>query len=149
MTSYEIRISEWSSEVCSFVLLWLCFRQFDFSLWRLHVARCLFRAALGSGPGRDWCSSARLRDSWFLVWPADRPGRRPLGARQVVAHRARVGRSEEHTSELQSLMRISYAVFCLKKKKQNNNDNAEDAKSSTRYNNNISKQTIHKRTSHV
>src|SRR3546814_4213152 len=39
-----------------------------------------------------------------------------------------VGRSEEHTSELQSLMRISYAVFCLKKKKKqqnkrNNSDN--------------------------
>src|SRR3546814_1522245 len=31
---------------------------------------------------------------------------------------ARYGRSEEHTSELQSLMRISYAVFCLKKKKK-------------------------------
>src|SRR3546814_2047182 len=31
-------------------------------------------------------------------------------------------RSEEHTSELQSLMRISYAVFCLKKKKQDNNN---------------------------
>src|SRR3546814_8955269 len=31
--------------------------------------------------------------------------------------RASLGRSEEHTSELQSLMRISYAVFCLKKKK--------------------------------
>src|SRR3546814_9451542 len=31
---------------------------------------------------------------------------------------AKAGRSEEHTSELQSLMRISYAVFCLKKKKQ-------------------------------
>src|SRR3546814_1916877 len=31
-------------------------------------------------------------------------------------------RSEEHTSELQSLMRISYAVFCLKKKKQNHID---------------------------
>src|SRR3546814_4111085 len=31
--------------------------------------------------------------------------------------RARFGRSEEHTSELQSLMRISYAVFCLKKKR--------------------------------
>src|SRR3546814_6375356 len=30
-----------------------------------------------------------------------------------------MGRSEEHTSELQSLMRISYAVFCLKKKRQN------------------------------
>src|SRR3546814_5698767 len=31
-----------------------------------------------------------------------------------------MGRSEEHTSELQSLMRISYAVFCLKKKKNDN-----------------------------
>src|SRR3546814_8135027 len=37
-------------------------------------------------------------------------------------HRILVGRSEEHTSELQSLMRISYAVFCLKKKKYNNTD---------------------------
>src|SRR3546814_18862841 len=39
------------------------------------------------------------------------------------SHQWRVGdiviRSEEHTSELQSLMRISYAVFCLKKKKKN------------------------------
>src|SRR3546814_9396666 len=34
-----------------------------------------------------------------------------------------VDRSEEHTSELQSLMRISYAVFCLKKKKQKNKHN--------------------------
>src|SRR3546814_1378854 len=37
----------------------------------------------------------------------------------VVAHDQRGGRSEEHTSELQSLMRISYAVFCLKKKTHN------------------------------
>src|SRR3546814_6992278 len=37
----------------------------------------------------------------------------------TLAHRlAALSRSEEHTSELQSLMRISYAVFCLKKKKQ-------------------------------
>src|SRR3546814_2460028 len=34
-----------------------------------------------------------------------------------ASHPPRAGRSEEHTSELQSLMRISYAVFCLKKKK--------------------------------
>src|SRR3546814_10544218 len=39
------------------------------------------------------------------------------------APRAAIGRSEEHTSELQSLMRISYAVFCLKKKKQIQSDN--------------------------
>src|SRR3546814_10231118 len=36
----------------------------------------------------------------------------------VAVGDGRVGRSEEHTSELQSLMRISYAVFCLKKKKK-------------------------------
>src|SRR3546814_1326821 len=36
------------------------------------------------------------------------------------------GRSEEHTSELQSLMRISYAVFCLKKKKKNTKQNIEN-----------------------
>src|SRR3546814_10524653 len=41
--------------------------------------------------------------------------RRPLGLAALDAHLAR---SEEHTSELQSLMRISYAVFCLKKKNE-------------------------------
>src|SRR3546814_8725683 len=40
---------------------------------------------------------------------------RDFGSRAIQ----RRGRSEEHTSELQSLMRISYAVFCLNKKKQN------------------------------
>src|SRR3546814_8476145 len=35
-----------------------------------------------------------------------------------IVRQPRIGRSEEHTSELQSLMRISYAVFCLKKKKK-------------------------------
>src|SRR3546814_6777728 len=39
----------------------------------------------------------------------------------IVARRQRAVRSEEHTSELQSLMRISYAVFCLKKKKKQKN----------------------------
>src|SRR3546814_1605386 len=43
-----------------------------------------------------------------------RPGARPLHGRRRQAGRPH--RSEEHTSELQSLMRISYAVFCLKKK---------------------------------
>src|SRR3546814_9784661 len=46
--------------------------------------------------------------------------RRPSAAeenRQRPGSASEAGRSEEHTSELQSLMRISYAVFCLKKKK--------------------------------
>src|SRR3546814_11581850 len=42
------------------------------------------------------------------------------GVRLVKGVRPRVVRSEEHTSELQSLMRISYAVFCLKKKNKIN-----------------------------
>src|SRR3546814_1528410 len=51
-----------------------------------------------------------------------------LGTGRIARRRAdaaifllddRLGRSEEHTSELQSLMRISYAVFCLKKKTKN------------------------------
>src|SRR3546814_5401354 len=40
-----------------------------------------------------------------------------------LAERRRIKRSEEHTSELQSLMRISYAVFCLKKKKKTKEEN--------------------------
>src|SRR3546814_2545109 len=43
---------------------------------------------------------------------------RKLTKRERVRFHRAAGRSEEHTSELQSLMRISYAVFCLKKKKQ-------------------------------
>src|SRR3546814_8695202 len=41
------------------------------------------------------------------------------GGANIFRGHCNVQRSEEHTSELQSLMRISYAVFCLKKKKQN------------------------------
>src|SRR3546814_4064439 len=41
----------------------------------------------------------------------------PSGRAAPLAHAGGEDRSEEHTSELQSLMRISYAVFCLKKKK--------------------------------
>src|SRR3546814_6810665 len=47
---------------------------------------------------------------------SDRPRRR-------TRHGNAKPRSEEHTSELQSLMRISYAVFCLKKKKNKKTDN--------------------------
>src|SRR3546814_7810525 len=45
----------------------------------------------------------------------------PEGTNPSQMQREAPRRSEEHTSELQSLMRISYAVFCLKKKKKHNN----------------------------
>src|SRR3546814_5529136 len=47
-------------------------------------------------------------------------GRRRRAWHAGGVYRGSLARSEEHTSELQSLMRISYAVFCLKKKKQKN-----------------------------
>src|SRR3546814_3226115 len=58
------------------------------------------------------------------VGQADPMVQRQAGARphlHLIAFRDGHGRSEEHTSELQSLMRISYAVFCLKKKKKKYN----------------------------
>src|SRR3546814_1271845 len=82
-----MRISDWSSDVCSS---------------DLTVRR-------GSG---WYCRRAVLLPcrarSWFAARSRGRRTRR-------AGDRAR---SEEHTSELQSLMRISYAVFCLKKKKK-------------------------------
>src|SRR3546814_3162384 len=55
------------------------------------------------------------------------PGPQVFSESRGVPSRALGRRSEEHTSELQSLMRISYAVFCLKKKKkQSNNKRTEN-----------------------
>src|SRR3546814_7117273 len=69
-------------------------------------------------PGPDRCGARRLQGRQLPAEP-DRNRARNLGSQDAVgAGHAR--RSEEHTSELQSLMRISYAVFCLK---QNNNNN--------------------------
>src|SRR3546814_1384311 len=57
----------------------------------------------------SWPSPTRM----VLYGPILRPGGKGRNLRAMWA----AGRSEEHTSELQSLMRISYAVFCLKKQK--------------------------------
>src|SRR3546814_6059902 len=53
---------------------------------------------------------------------------RPQAINPAVVREAASTRSEEHTSELQSLMRISYAVFCLKKKHKNNIHNTTQRK---------------------
>src|SRR3546814_1238061 len=86
-----MRISDWSSDVCSSDLR---LRQ-SFDLLRTSSARRNLR----SSTRRSGAPSCPLRT------PA------PRGLRHSLRRR-----SEEHTSELQSLMRISYAVFCLKKK---------------------------------
>src|SRR3546814_1324846 len=108
-----MRISDWSSDVCSSDLP-------DVE----HAAeggsgnlaghddpcggRAVAKVALSSRP-TGWCSHQQQRRH-----PA------PVAADQVLVLDHAEGRSEEHTSELQSLMRISYAVFCLKKKNNKN-----------------------------
>src|SRR3546814_5667900 len=89
-----MRISDWSSDVCS-----------------SDLPSADDDAA--DRPGRAGREDPRTgpedeRGGRALAWPVGRDAE--CGA----------GRSEEHTSELQSLMRISYAVFCLKKKNKKN-----------------------------
>src|SRR3546814_962096 len=54
-----------------------------------------------------WIAGSAFHDGWNLITEEEHPGIHDVDY---------IWRSEEHTSELQSLMRISYAVFCLKKK---------------------------------
>src|SRR3546814_9231511 len=72
------------------------------------------------GPRRE--SPARRSDVPMATYRIEVGKRHKVEPRQIVGALANEGglRSEEHTSELQSLMRISYAVFCLKKKKKTN-----------------------------
>src|SRR3546814_16240314 len=74
----------------------------------------LFRSAQAPPPPIGWQYRRLHRESPQAPFPCP-PARAPGAARR----RGSSIRSEEHTSELQSLMRISYAVFCLTKKKYN------------------------------
>src|SRR3546814_9179224 len=108
-SAYEMRISDWSSDVCSSALK------------RMGSAAAPATAALPNHQkGRPATNitttppiqmeSAVPRSGCSITSAAGRPIITSAGQRAVRV------RSEEHTSELQSLMRISYAVFCLKKK---------------------------------
>src|SRR3546814_8134927 len=79
----------------------------------------LFRSPGGARAG-DHRGDDRAGDRRDADVRAHPPGRGVADGVGAEGRTAMVARSEEHTSELQSLMRISYAVFCLKKKKQNN-----------------------------
>src|SRR3546814_6000475 len=105
-----MRISDWSSDVCSSDLLADQEAALQVGVqYRVPVRLGHLQERLGDG------------DAGVVDQHVDRP-QRVLGRIEGGADRGGVGdRSEEHTSELQSLMRISYAVFCLKKKKQKKN----------------------------
>src|SRR3546814_6413857 len=112
-----MRMSDWSSDVCSSdrapeaVLAGFAARFPPASSVRHHqpasASSCSSRS---EGYERSWPACEQATEA-----PHCLPG-----------CTAQCGRSEEHTSELQSLMRISYAVFCLKKKQQNINKTQND-----------------------
>src|SRR3546814_2051109 len=104
-----MRISDWSSDVCSSDLAsdQRRLRETPESSRQSSPGVALRALPLGTGAATAWP---------FMIWrgsseDASRPTPK-LGSEECPR------RSEEHTSELQSLMRISYAVFCLKKKKK-------------------------------
>src|SRR3546814_3179612 len=109
-----MRISDWSSDVCSSDL--------ERSDMGLHESRSRRRLSFRAGVDRQGLrrlvrklrqSHGRGRFVRNQQW-SDR--RRAHSAERGLRRAYLADRSEEHTSELQSLMRISYAVFCLKKK---------------------------------
>src|SRR3546814_4693990 len=106
-----MRISDWSSDVCSSDLLRRnCGREMG-DVQAAQPLRCEQAAHRFAG---------ELRIA-FLANPAGLPAIVELGgggAEMIDEIRRHAVRSEEHTSELQSLMRISYDVFCLKQKKK-------------------------------
>src|SRR3546814_10376040 len=111
-----MRISDWSSDVCSSDL------DIDVALLRRQDQRGNRAARARIVDQRRLC--AEIIIPHILLHRLKVPARL---ARGHVERDERGGiRSEEHTSELQSLMRISYAVFCLKKKKTKTTaDNAQ------------------------
>src|SRR3546814_8050166 len=118
-TAYEMRISDWSSDVCSSDLDGVVTHLpaearevFDVSGAGDTVVSTL-AAALGAGlPLVDAAGFANAAAGLVV----GKVGTAVVYRDELAAKLRERKRSEEHTSELQSLMRISYAVFCLKKK---------------------------------
>src|SRR3546814_10381595 len=141
-----MRISDWSSDVCSSDLRGIVARR-ELS-WPLEAAAflsCVYFGSSGwfaytpadmSNPVAIGTILSTAAYFYFAVSPGSLTGRLLSGPTMAYLGTVSyslylvhpytyyamrmlfVERSEEHTSELQSLMRISYAVFCLKKKKQ-------------------------------
>src|SRR3546814_9461571 len=121
-----MRISDCSSDVCSSDLWILCLTDITRNAVRTRVTvRVTLRGEMVAldGTGEAF-TNGRASDVNFLSCfenafnGHNRTGRKfgGFGGVETEFFKDATGRSEENTSELQSLMRISYAVFCLKKK---------------------------------
>src|SRR3546814_8216121 len=118
-----MRISDWSSDVCSSDLYATVVTAPD-SLLPKQREDILEARAVSYFMHREVGLPIVSMNGWDEA-PMDRLvetglSRLEYGQGDIAAARRQMARSEEHTSELQSLMRISYAVFCFKKKKKQN-----------------------------
>src|SRR3546814_2268641 len=102
-----MRISDWSSDVCSSDLL----RHLAGAASPVTALGCQTMKSCWLGNSAAAQNASQSSPGAFVAKSALVQGSCPFDIWLVVSRR-----SEEHTSELQSLMRISYAVFCLKKK---------------------------------
>src|SRR3546814_7318822 len=111
-----MRISDWSSDVCSSDLPWkpVGRKMPTWKLLKVSGSPAPLEKKL-IAPERSPENSGVLATRSFGVQPLT-----GCGPGSLIGPLPNAVRSEEHTSELQSLMRISYAVFCLKKKKNTN-----------------------------
>src|SRR3546814_10451084 len=135
-------ISDWSSDVCSSGLVsgWSgpepaaasrndggCTRAAARS-WRHWPLQCRQVVDSGlaacSGAGAESSRMTTVESGCSRLDPRAEPAMRERPPGPVPARLTWIKRSEEHTSELQSLMRISYAVFCLKKQNNKNEPHA-------------------------
>src|SRR3546814_5706709 len=124
-----MRISDWSSDVCSSDLRVVKLRRDDLDDFTGTLRKMVrksgepvIRGAVTQAMrilGRQFVMGRSIGEALERARANEKKGYRysydMLGE---AAHTRADARSEEHTSELQSLMRISYAVFCLNKKKQ-------------------------------
>src|SRR3546814_2614426 len=112
-----MRISDWSSDVCSSDLrrtMSPCPPD------RLNAARALSRISVSP------VTSGRGGSLTHGLAAAAVKGPASSAALTATRRKAIAARSEEHTSELQELMRITYAVFCLKKKQYQHIDTLQN-----------------------
>src|SRR3546814_4074618 len=130
-TAYEMRISDWSSDVCSSDhadgfdagiegASLLCGIDAGFDKTEIFVKDCILdRDRQSKNAVKPPLDGREFFDQLAFIFKAQAGAVTEItegDAGQFAAMQQSIPRSEEHTSELQSLMRISYAVFCLKKK---------------------------------
>src|SRR3546814_6723098 len=114
-----MRISDWSSDVCSSDL---CKKRFISSSVTLDLPAPPVPVRPMTGvKNRDWGLGCFAATAAARPTPSLRSvGTRDSGEAEAQVVRRFSSRSEEHTSELQSLMRNTYAVFCLQQNKNQN-----------------------------